>query len=168
MSHMKLPTTPGETVDLYYEHDVDGYAERIVITCKSNEDRPCWIMRIETGEHFEDEIEWMSGLPVSRLARCWTDLALALREHDSVASQFMRVTAKGDLRVPPVHENAIKFVKLSGWWVAWGAVGDTSSGEPIIDLEFSRPLCGEEMITMLDRMTKAFDAWQQEGYEWMG
>lgn len=162
---MKLPTTPGETVDLYYDIDLDGYAERIVIECKINDERPCWIIRLESGEILDDHTEWLPGLPVTRLVHHWTKLAFALREHDSVASQFMRVAAKGSSAIP--CSDGTKFVKTSDWWVSWSVLGDLTSGEPIIDLEFSRPLCGEEMITTVLWMTKAFDEWQQEGYEWM-
>lgn len=165
----KIPTQDGETSNLYHEEDVDGYDERIVVECKIFKGRPRWTIRFETGERFEDDdgsaiVEWMPGIAASRWTRHWHKILIPLRDHvDMNVASLIKACTKGSDALP--NRDDVRVAKSRGWWVDLSCVGDLSTGEPILDIEFKRPLAAEEMVAFLGRMASAIDALSAEGYE---
>jgi hypothetical protein len=162
----KLPIEDGASAELR----ADGN-DRIVVECSHDKDGPRWSLRFEHVEHFEEadgdtSVESMAGIPVSMWLRAWSDLLLPLAPlSNALVTEFVSARTSGDDTMP--GRKKVRVAKASGWWVDLECVGDLQSGEPIIDIEFKRPLAAEEMIAFLGQMALAFDAWHAEGYDFL-
>jgi hypothetical protein len=153
----KLPTSDGESSTLW-SHDDDDVPERLIVICHGG-DR--WTMASQIREGGD---EWEDGpICIHRYSRSWTGLVLALNSRATVSAQFMRAMVKGRAAIP-LNDKPIKFARMTGsaqWWVAWKFEGGNYHGEPMLSIEFSRPLDADEMITAIGQMCKAIDAWEK-------
>jgi hypothetical protein len=152
----KLPTSDGESSTLW-SHDDDGVPERLIVICHGG-DR--WTMASQICE----SNEWEDGpICIQGYSRSWTGLVLSLNSRTTTAAQLMRLAVKGRAAIPR-DGKPVKFARMTGsgrWWVSWKLGGWNFHSEPMLSIEFSRPLDADEMIVAIWKMCKALDAWDQ-------
>jgi hypothetical protein len=162
-----LPIEDGASAELCAE---EGRG-RIVVECSRAKDSPRWSLRFEVDERYEDGdgselVEWIPGIPISMWISAWVDLLLPLRDlSNATVASLVRAVTSGSKKMP-VHKK-VRVAKSRGWWVDLECIGDLQSGEPIVVIEFKRPLAAEEMVAFLGQMALAFDAWRSEGYDFL-